>query len=374
MSRLRMLVLALAIVVEVGVCAAPSPAAQETWNARVLWARADRAYIVLAESMAVTPGTMLTFQDGAATIAEGEVSASYEGQLVSVTLTSGSLGDATSLSSVRITAEPPSLRPMSLLRVGYPAPGRSQLLLACERVTPRPAREGDHYRVDALSDRSFRFVREPGVASEAPWPDTLLVRLFDVAADEEIALERGDLDVAVFWPGEPSPHIRAQTSWTGDPAGSLAGSMLVAQHGPEIDRSAFSSPGPIGRALRAMNEDLFRGDLSPCGPAATLTPPDTSIQSSTTRARFEVNHVIPGWQTLERLLNQGLPAKAGSIPKVTLTRVHVGATGADPPQGVCVFTIRCPILSAPRLRPYLGALGPDALTRLFTCFPVSGGP
>ena len=45
-----------------------------------------------------------------------------------------------------------------------------------------------------------------------------------------------------------------------------------------------------------------------------------------------------------------------------------------PEAGLCVYAIRCPILSDPRLRPYLDSIGPDVLMRLFTCFPVSGGP
>jgi hypothetical protein len=382
MSPARYLV-ALVLLAGLTVGVAPSLAAPEPWNAKVLWARADRAYVALAESTAVTPGTILTFEEAGATIAKGEVSAAYEGQLVAVTLTSGSLDKARSLASVRITAEPPSLRPMPLLRIGYPAPGRPNLLFTCERVVPRAPRSGDLYRVDALSDRSFRFVRTPDVAVDAPWPDTILVRLFDVIADEEIALERGDLDVAVFWPGEPSPHIRAHTSWKDEPSGSLANGTLVVQ--PASGSAGTQTvPRPVTRALRSMNEDLFRGDLAACRSTSSTAPGDST--AGATRAKFEVHRAIPGWQPLERFLNQGVPAKLDSSwITVRLQRVHghmvdtqgaveIPAPGTAPPQGACVFAIRCPILSAPRLKPYLNALGPDALIRLFSCFPLSAEP
>jgi hypothetical protein len=363
---------------------APLHAAPEAWNAQVLWTSADRAYVVLAESTAVEPGTLLTFEEGETTIATGEVAVAYEGQLVAVSITSGSLEKVRSLPAVRIRAEPPSIRPRSLLRIGYPAPGRSNLLFTCERVTPRPPLDIDLYRVDALSDRSFRFVRRSEIASDAPWPDTLLVRLFEIAADEEIALERGDLDVAVFWPGEPSPHIRSHTAWKGSPSGSFAGWSLAAQLPATLDPGALVSSGAEARVLRAMNEDLFRGDLSTCGSVPASAPPDSAAPRAATRARFEVSRAIPGWQTLERFLNQGLPSKpASGTPLVRLQRIQerpqdapAGGTAdpspSDPSQDACVFDIRCPILSVPRLRPYMDALGPDAMVRLFTCSPGFG--
>jgi hypothetical protein len=382
MSHARRLLAAAALIVG-SVSASPSLAAPAPWNAKVLWTRVDRAYVVLEDSTTVAPGTRVTFEDRGSVVASGEVSSAHDGQLVVVALTSGSLEKVKSLASVRIFAEPPTIRAPSLLRMGYPAPGRPSLLFACERVTPRPPREGSLYRVDVLSDRSYRFVRNPEAASEAPWPDTLLVRLFEVAADEEIALERGDLDVAVFWPGEPSPHIRSFTTWKGDPTGSLAGGVLVAEHGPEIDDAALRSHSPAARALRSMNEELFRGDLSACDSSAQVAAADSLSPSDTTaRVRFKLNHAIPGWQVLERFLNQGVPSKPGSVPTVRLLRVHGLPDAASPPSaapregtaGLCVFAIRCPILSDPRLRPYLDALDPDALMRLFTCFAVSGGP
>jgi hypothetical protein len=383
MAPLRRILVLLAILSGIA-GTAPLRAAPEAWNAQVLWASAGRAYVVLAESTAVEPGTVLTFEEGGTTIARGEVAVAYEGELVAVNVTSGSLEKARSLPAVRITAEPPSIRPLPLLRIGYPAPGRSNLLFTCDRVTPRPPLDSDLYRVDALSDRSFRFVRRPEVASEAPWPDTLLVRLFEIAADEEIALERGDLDVAVFWPGEPSPHIRSHTAWKGSPSGSFAGWSLAATLPASLDLGALVSSGAETRVLRSMNEDLFRGDLSACGSVPASAPPDSAAPRAATRARFEVSHAIPGWQPLERFLNQGLPSKPGSgTPLVRLQRTQAlpqdapaggpAAPGqSDASQEACVFDIRCPILSAPRLRPYLSALGPDAMVRLFACSPGFG--
>lgn len=355
-------------------------AVPEPWNATVLWARADRAYVVLSDSTPVEPGTTLTFEEGGATIARGEVIGAHEGQFVSVRVISGSLEKARSLADVRILAVAPSLRAMPMLRVGYPSPSRPNLLFDCARITPRATGPGDLYRVDALSDRSYRFVRASGAPAGGPWPDTLLVRLFDVAADEEIALERGDLDVAVFWPGEPSPHIRGHTSWKGDPAGSLEGGILTAETPPGTDAEGIAWKGSAARSLRAMNDDLFRGDLSECRPDLFSASSDTVPGP---HVKFEVSRAIPGWQPLERRLNQGLPAKPGATLVVRMNRLErpgaaaatdgsAFAAPADTTTGVCAFAIRCPVLSEPRLRPYLNALGPDALVRLLTCSPKNG--
>ncbi|HET9250592.1 MAG TPA: hypothetical protein VFP58_00575 [Candidatus Eisenbacteria bacterium] len=360
-------------------------ASPEPWNATVLWARADRAYVVLADSAAVEPGTALTFEEDGTTIARGEVVVAHEDQLISVRVISGSLAKARSLSRVKIFAEPPSLRAMPLLRIGYPSPGRPNLLFDCARIVPRAGASGDLYRVDALSDRSYRFVRAAGVPAGS-WPDTILVRLYDVSADEEIALERGDLDVAVFWPGEPSPHIRAHTSWKDDPAGSLEGGSLTVEAPPGTDAEGIVWRRSAAQALRAMNDDLFRGDLAECGSDLSSATSDSVPVATAPHIKFDVNRAIPGWQPLERRLNQGLPAKPGATLVVRMNRVQrpypaafsgegSGSAGspADSAPGACAFEIRCPVLSAPRLRPYLHALGPDALVRLFTCSSKQGG-
>src|SRR5205814_1296313 len=66
----------------------------------------------------------------------------------------------------------------------------------------------------SLAENEYRFVRDPGAAA-TPWPDTIMVGLFGETSDEEIALERGELDVAVFWPGEASARLRADPRWRG---------------------------------------------------------------------------------------------------------------------------------------------------------------
>jgi len=56
-----------------------------------------------------------------------------------------------------------------------------------------------------------------GAASAAGvWPDTIHVHLFDEASDQEIALERGDIDAAVFWPAELSTRMRGDARWSAD--------------------------------------------------------------------------------------------------------------------------------------------------------------
>ena len=61
-----------------------------------------------------------------------------------------------------------------------------------------------------------------------------------------------------------------------------------------------------------------------------------------------------------------LRAAAGTAPSSdalqTALRDGLGAT--------LVFAIRCPVLSAPRLRPYLDALGADTLVNMLRCSSI----
>src|SRR4029077_8015933 len=80
--------------------------------------------------------------------------------------------------------------------------------------------------------RGFRAGRGSPMGAP-PAPDTLLVRLYGESADEEIALERGELDVAVFWPGELSTRMREDPRWGGALLGLRAHGVIAvaALHG-----------------------------------------------------------------------------------------------------------------------------------------------
>jgi len=176
--------------------------------ARVVWVNGDRAYLAAPDSIAVQKGARLVFLSGTKPVAAGEVSDVLDRSVVRARITSGVLAGRKHLERLRILAEP--LRTPQRVRVGFPTSGRrpdplqcSQRFLAIDTTTHRVENTG----------RALRITRLPDSSATRSWPDTMIVQLFDDAADEEIALERGELEVGVFWPGELSAHMREQPRW-----------------------------------------------------------------------------------------------------------------------------------------------------------------
>jgi len=269
--------------------------------------------------------------------------------------------------------------------VGVPGPERPNLLFACDGTSLEPPAAAS-YREESARGGTRRLVRPPGAAA-SPWPDTLVVRRFADPADEEIALERGELDAAVFWPGEVSPRA-------GDPGprpGLMLGTRsrgLVAAIGLVAEardssaadaRDSSAAGAPETPTLERLNRELFRGDLL----AWDAAP---SSNAATRDARIEVDRACPGWQVLERTLNRGRPRGPHDDPAARLVYLDVPVGRPDslargiaeylrgrslPPEDSLrvtpLFTVRCPILFAPALGGYLGSLGPDALADLLRC-------
>jgi hypothetical protein len=195
-------------------------------------------------------------------------------------------------------------------------------------------------------------------------PDTLLVRTFTDAADQEIALERGEVDVAVFWPGEPSARMRADPRWRGFARGIRAGDVLVASPGTAV-------------ALRRMNHDLFGDDLLE---SAALASDTSTVERP---ARWIVSVPNPDRRTLERtLLGRGTrsawPTTTGLWYRSAADRrrdptprplqgVSAVIDGPDPDRAVEVFTVRCPVVAARAAQPVVAALGADAFASLMLC-------
>jgi len=177
-------------------------------DARVVWVEGDRVYLASPDSIAVQRSMRITFLSRGKPIAEGEVSEVLDRSVARARITSGAISDTKHLERLSILAEP--LPAPRLLRIGYPAsPRRTDLapcpgrLLAIDTTTHRVETAG----------RGLRITRLPEAAASGSWPDTLIVQRFDDAADEEIALERGELEVGVFWPGELSLHMREHPRW-----------------------------------------------------------------------------------------------------------------------------------------------------------------
>ncbi|HKQ20015.1 MAG TPA: hypothetical protein VJW75_09750, partial [Candidatus Eisenbacteria bacterium] len=238
----------------------PADAAPTELDAKVVWVKGDRVYIASADSLALDQGDLLTFRSGSKELARGAVVDVRDAAMAVARVTSGSLGNEKKLEKIRIMMEPAPLRPLAVLRVGCPSPSRPSLLFRCDNgigaSLPVFA-----YRADTLSERSYRFVRDGAVLVDAPWPDTLLVRMFDESADEEIALERGELDVAVFWPGELSTHIRDDSRWAGHLHGRWNGQIVAWAW--EKGSAARLTADEARHTFDSLNRLVFRGDLPP---------------------------------------------------------------------------------------------------------------
>jgi hypothetical protein len=341
-------------------------------KARVIWAQGDRIYIASLDSVALEPTTGLTFRDRHKTVATGEVTTVYGGELIAARLTSGSLQKVKHLDRVEITAHPPEFRPPPLLRVGYPAAGRKHPLIDCSGQTPDTTFLQGAYAWDAIGSQSYRLVRDPSYSIARSWPDTLLVRLFDEVSDEEIALERGDLDVAIFRPGEASPHIREAMHWEGRPLGRWSSSSLTVAGRPGGDATA---PEGLTKeafdALTRLNQEMFRGDLIPL-PDVEVTTQTPPIQ------RFEVGSSIPGYARIQRFLDQAMPPV---VERHTARVLRLQVRGPSQfltfrPQNLTYISyyLGCPVISSIPIRPYVETLEQDALANLFQCLPTQQEP
>jgi len=342
---------------------APSLAAPIELKANVVWVRGDRVYVASAESLALQEGDLLRFQAGKKEIATGAVVDVRDPAMIVASLASGSFAKQKKLEKVRIFAERPALRRFSFLRVGCPSSSRPCLLFACEGATIGTSLPRGLYRADSLSERWYRFVRNATVTLDAPWPDTLYVRTFDESADEEIALERGELDVAVFWPGELSAHIREDARWRG----FLYGVRSV---------GCVFSAGPVDvhrEALAALNRAIFMGDLAAVGLSGGAVA-DTTLPPPPLRdVRLEVDRSIPEYATIQRTLDQDMdprPSRSRLTVRIGYEALPVGERGVGMPKdsaATILSAIRCPVVSNAKLRKTLTALGPNTFADLLGC-------
>jgi hypothetical protein len=417
-SRTRALLAAVAVLA--AALAGPGEAQARPLDARIVWAVADRVYIAAEDSVAVAPGDRVAVLRGRKIVASGEIVMVLTRDLAAARITSGSLARMSHLDRLSLTAEPRPLRAMPLLRIGYPARHFGSLLFDCHHSRIRPPHGGDGYRSDSLGVDEYRLVRAAGDTSTL-WPDTIQVRLFEDEVDEEIAIERGELDLAVFWPGTATSRMRSAPPWgtlVYGARGVLAGIALDdTQSWRRADPSGALAPG--APALAALNQEYFRGDLAPwrdpndAGPPAS--PPPASVD-----VHYHVDYSCPGSGALNRFLERFpgtapfsirlfyLDAPAGApdslaravarhlrnelysrenAARADTLELEVGRFGSDPaaPERVrrylrdtlhvaYLFTVRCPILLDPGLRPYVMALGPDEIVGLLDCAAAGRAP
>ena len=358
-------------------------------RAKVVWAAGDRAYVVSEDSLGLGEEDVLTILDHRREVAVGSVVKTYEPGLVLVRITSGSLQRVKKLEKLRILISRTSTPAPSRLRLGYPSRSRSNLLFGCEDISIAPP-GAEPYLMERLNERSYQILRQPR-GSSSLWPDTLAVQLFDESADEEIALERGDLDVAIFWPGELSAGVREPSTKKGFLRGSRSRGVVCAVF---LKPRAETGDVLVDRtALGSLNLDLFRGDLVDAPAADTARSGESSYA-----VPVEVNRGCPGWRALERAFNRtprplrssdaggtihvfyadlpaGSPDSLSLLEAAESRRAWTGRAdaGGDAPVRV-LFAIRCPVLFDSAFRRYVERVGPDALVDLMTCTPRAKRP
>ena len=182
----------------------------ELMGARVVSENGATVYVSAAESLRLEPGSPLVFIDRGREVAAGRLEQVLKGTLAEVTITSGDLPSRVDWDRVRVFSEPRTFTAAPLLRLGYPARFPSRLDCTGRPLPPRGLAET--YRTELIGERSWRgvlVVRDQ--AGSAPWPDTLLIRLFDDSVDEEIAFQRDEIDAAVFGNDGESHFIEEQS-------------------------------------------------------------------------------------------------------------------------------------------------------------------
>lgn len=343
-------------------CACTANAEPRELDARVIWTRDDLVYLASPDSGVLVAGMQVSLRRGRRELASGAITRLLEPRLAVARLGTGSLASERRLDRLSVRGELGVLAHASTLRVGLPGRGRQNLLFDCGTLSVSNRLGHASYALDSLADGTYRLVRDARVSDTPVTPETLLVRLFADAADQEIALERGELDAAVFWPGELSARMRGDARWRDAPLGVRARGVLAA-----LSAEADSIPPPTGE-LEALNRDLFAGDLLAWselepGPEPALAP---------TPARWSVDATLPGARLFERVLARGTTA-AGARP-LRLAYLDVPLAAPDSVQsawrtrGVTpLFALRCPVLAAPAARAFVAGLGAGAFANLVVC-------
>jgi hypothetical protein len=256
--------------------------------------------------------------------------------------------------------------PIAVLRVAVPRDAERHPMLRCARVTTvAPV----YYRTDDTS-RVTRLVRTGG---DPTWPETLIV--FPLAPDDaEIALERGEVDVAVFWPGDLSTRMRESPRWRDPLMGTIERGVVAVFWGAGSSRGGEAPAGAFAQGvlrqpwvdLTAFNRRFFRGDLAPVPRDSTDVDFSTIVESG---PRFHVSNAWPAHEAIERALNAGVPADAPAL-RLVLSPSSAMFPRVIAPYGAPLFTLRCAVVCDPALRAAVAPLA-DALANLRVCEPAT---
>lgn len=347
----------------------PAAAAEHPAAPRVVWAGAGRLYIAWPDSGAIAPRMRVRVFERGREVAIGEVTSVLDGVLASVRLASGGLDPRARLERLEVRAEPAEPLAVAALRVGLPTAARAVLAIPCAGARLEPAALPRAYRAETLGEASFRLVAADSAAGPAAWPDTLLVRFYGDRADEQIALERGELDVAVFWPGEPSARLRDRASGFELLHGARARGALVARS----DRADTALAARVAPDMAALNAGLFGGDLAPWGArgGGSVAPgPSPPARSGAGPLRYQVDERMPGSRTIGRFLNRNAGTARPSAGSVFVSYQDVPSDSPGTGGGIAgtpVLALRFPVLCSPSRVADVRALGADAFANLLTC-------
>ena len=277
-----------------------------------------------------------------------------------------------------VASPPPAVVPdagtvlprVATLRVGLPSPRRGNLLFTCDAPLATPRIGSAAYARDTLDAAGRRWLRVEGPAptqvasvtgdsAGALAPDTLIVRAFEDATDEEIAFERGELDVAVFWPGELSARMRSDARFR-DPELALRARGVVA-----CVAAAADTFGGLRADLDALNREAFGGDLLPWRELEPDPRPDAP-------ARWSVDATVPGARHLDRILAR--VARPGGTRTLKLIYVDQPVAAADAavaawrtPGVTPLFAVRCPVLVKPATLANVRSIGATVFAALAPC-------
>lgn len=156
-------------------------------DVRVVWIREDRVVLIARQRRhGLRIGERIEFHRGGFAFATGVITAVPDSGLA-IASSGGppSMADEAGI-MVRRSTQPRLPR----MRIGIAAPQRAHPFVPCTVQvlgTAAPIYGGAR----TLDRITTSFARDTTVVSDSKWPDTLVVRRYEDAADQEIALERG---------------------------------------------------------------------------------------------------------------------------------------------------------------------------------------
>jgi len=365
-----------ALALALAIAAALAPARPQAADARdrvprIVWAGEGRVYVAAPDSGALAPRMLVRVLERGREIAAGEVVQVLDGTLASVRLASGRVAPDARFDRLTVALAPAPVRPVGTLRVGLPSSGRGALAPPCGEARLDASRLPRAYRLEPLADGGTRLVAADTVAVATAWPETLLVRRFAERADEEIALERGELDVAVFWPGEPSARLRERAAGIDLLRGLRDRGAIVVR-----PADADSALVPAAMAdLSVLNAELFAGDLLPWGERANGAGAPGAVAAARDGS-WPIHYFagdLPGGPAIGRFLNRNTGAARVSFGTVHVAYRDLPVGAAAAPDGALrpgetpVLALRCPVLCATARAGDVRALGADRFANLAAC-------